>query len=617
MRRVLAACSIVALLLVSTGLALPGRAAAFSGFGARSASEQYGQAMTFSVSLPGGAPDRLELLLRFGPDPDSTVVAPVAASGSRATYTWDASSDYVTPNTPVAYQWRATTGGSVTLSPSATLLYADNRPGLDWRSALIGQATVHWYGGAEAQARRFGDLTSGAVARAQQTLGHALDGPIDIFVYDSQSDFFGALGPGAREWTGAATFPDIRTVFMWLGGGGTDYLDTALIHEVTHVVFYDATRNPYHDPARWLNEGFSVWSEQQNAECGGADGSQRGVERALQLRRDHRPVPDRQPGLVALLRRGSDHGRHDHPQLRGQGDGRHRCGLSLGRDRCRGVAGRDRRQRGPAVRGIFPLVRRERAAAGGGGQHRAIGGPDRRAGQCSTDCPGFRRDGRQRFTLRRLAGDGRRGQCGARIRRDGCPGADRRAWRVLVPAPGGGTPWLIGRARAGATSRRLAFPVRRGRGSASTWTLSIAVALGITGFVAAAQWNSSVARQQYTTSAQQVLAGQVLTLESEQKDLRQQLADAEAQVQQFQTQTAGSQTALDLVNRQLAAARLAAGLTKVTGSGVVVEIADSKRPSRRATTPRTTSCWWTTSMTWWRRSGRPARRPSRSTTNAW
>jgi Peptidase MA superfamily len=265
MRRVLAACSIVALLLVAAGLALPGRAAAFSGFGARSASEQYGQAMTFSVSLPGGAPDRLELLLQFGSDADSTFVAPVTASGSRATYTWDASSDYVTPNTPITYQWRATTGGTVTLSPSATLLYADNRPGLDWRSARIGQATVHWYGGAEPQARRFGNLTSGAIARAEQTLGHALNGPIDIFVYDSQSDFFGALGPGAREWTGAATFPDIRTVFMWLQGGGSDYLDTALIHEVTHVAFYDATLNPFHDPARWLNEGFSVWSEQQNA----------------------------------------------------------------------------------------------------------------------------------------------------------------------------------------------------------------------------------------------------------------------------------------------------------------------------------------------------------------
>jgi uncharacterized protein YlxW (UPF0749 family) len=106
----------------------------------------------------------------------------------------------------------------------------------------------------------------------------------------------------------------------------------------------------------------------------------------------------------------------------------------------------------------------------------------------------------------------------------------------------------------------------------------MAVALGITGFVAAAQWNSSIARQQYTTSAQQVLAAQVVALENEQKTLRDQLASANAQVQQFQSQTAGSQSALDQVNRQLASARLAAGLTNVSGPGVVVEISDSNRP---------------------------------------
>jgi uncharacterized protein YlxW (UPF0749 family) len=111
-----------------------------------------------------------------------------------------------------------------------------------------------------------------------------------------------------------------------------------------------------------------------------------------------------------------------------------------------------------------------------------------------------------------------------------------------------------------------------------TWALSIAVTLGITGFVVAAQWNSGIARQQYTTSAQQVLAGQVVALEDEQKSLRDQLAEVDNQVQQFQSQTAGSQSALDQLNQQLAAARLAAGLTKVTGPGVVVEIADSNRP---------------------------------------
>lgn len=252
-------------LVLAVVLAAPARAAGFSGFGTLHASETYGQQITFSVDLPGGAPDSLELLLRFGDSPTSTFVAPVQASGTTATYTWDASTDYLTPNTPIAYQWRATTGASTTLSSQGRIVYADNRPGLDWQSATFGVATVHWYGNHAAEAQQFGQLTAGAVSRGEALLGHKLDGPLDIFVYVSQSDFFGALGPGAREWTGAATFPDIRTVFMWLGGGPSSYLQTALVHEVTHVVFHDATTNPYHQPATWFNEGIATWSELQNA----------------------------------------------------------------------------------------------------------------------------------------------------------------------------------------------------------------------------------------------------------------------------------------------------------------------------------------------------------------
>jgi uncharacterized protein YlxW (UPF0749 family) len=110
------------------------------------------------------------------------------------------------------------------------------------------------------------------------------------------------------------------------------------------------------------------------------------------------------------------------------------------------------------------------------------------------------------------------------------------------------------------------------------WALSIGLALAVVGFAAAAQWKSSVARQEYTSSAQQVLAAQVVGLEQEQKSLRDELADAERQVQGFQTASAGSQTTLAGLNRQLASARLAGGLTKVSGPGVVIEIADSKRP---------------------------------------
>jgi len=255
-------------ILVLASLTLAGLAApvhAFSGFGAIHADSTYGVEMTFSVALPGGPPDRLELLLQFEGS-DATLVVPVAATGSSATYRWDAASRAVTPNTRITYRWRATTAGQTSLSASGSLLYDDDRAGLSWRSARIGAATVHWYGNNETEARRFGKLTADAAGAAEALLGDSLAGPIDIFVYVTRNDFFGALGPGAREWTGAATYPELRTIFMWLGAGSTDYLDTTITHEVTHVVFEDATANPFHSPAKWFNEGFATWAERQSAD---------------------------------------------------------------------------------------------------------------------------------------------------------------------------------------------------------------------------------------------------------------------------------------------------------------------------------------------------------------
>jgi len=253
---------VVAVLLLG---ALPAPAFGFSGFTNLEADATFGEQMTFSVDLPGGAPDELELLMRFTGS-DSTLVAPVQPKGDQATYVWDAAERYVVPNTEIDYQWRATDGGQTTLSAEGSLLYDDDRPGLDWQSAVIGDATVHWYGGNEAEARHMGELSAGGVAQAEELLGHQLNGPVDLFVYDAREDFFGALGPGAREWFGAATFPPLRTTFMWLGAGPASYLDTTVVHEVTHIVFHDSTENPFHEPAKWLNEGLATWAEERSAD---------------------------------------------------------------------------------------------------------------------------------------------------------------------------------------------------------------------------------------------------------------------------------------------------------------------------------------------------------------
>ncbi len=244
----------------------PAVALGFTGFGATSADATYGVSMTFRVELEGGPPDRLELLLRMSGD-DGLFVAPVQASGDGAQYVWDAADRHLTPNTRVTYAWRATDGGQVQVSPEGSLLYDDDRPGLDWRSTRLGEATVHWYGTAETIARGLGELAADGAANAEALLGHDMRGAVDIFVYDSQEDFFGALGPGAREWTGAATYPALRTIFMSLTSGDQAYRERTLVHEVTHVVFNDATDNPFHEPAKWLNEGLASWAESQSADA--------------------------------------------------------------------------------------------------------------------------------------------------------------------------------------------------------------------------------------------------------------------------------------------------------------------------------------------------------------
>ena len=113
--------------------------------------------------------------------------------------------------------------------------------------------------------------------------------------------------------------------------------------------------------------------------------------------------------------------------------------------------------------------------------------------------------------------------------------------------------------------------------SRRAWAISIATALGVIGFVAAAQWNSSLARQEFITSAQRVLITEAEQAQREQERLRTEIEAAEVRVQTFQEADVGSQAAREELNRALAEARLQTGLTDVRGPGMVLEISDSLR----------------------------------------
>lgn len=118
---------------------------------------------------------------------------------------------------------------------------------------------------------------------------------------------------------------------------------------------------------------------------------------------------------------------------------------------------------------------------------------------------------------------------------------------------------------------------RRLSAAHARWALTVGLALGVVGFVGAGQWNSSLAREDFVSSIQHALADQVVVLEQENQAYRDRIAEVEAELRRHEEETAGSEVVRGALAHDLAAARLASGLTAVRGPGAIIEIADSQR----------------------------------------
>ena len=85
--------------------------------------------------------------------------------------------------------------------------------------------------------------------------------PVDFFIYADNDAFYDALGPGTRENVGGQANADIRTLFAHISPRSIDdpWVENVVPHELIHLVFDTAVKNPYHFPPRWLNEGLAVY----------------------------------------------------------------------------------------------------------------------------------------------------------------------------------------------------------------------------------------------------------------------------------------------------------------------------------------------------------------------
>jgi Peptidase MA superfamily len=193
-----------------------------------------------------------------------SIVAEIPSTGSTGTtqlaFDFDTPSGSIYPNTDMTVHYRATLDdGSSIDGPPLTVHYDDTR--LDWHSLAGDFVTVHWTQGGTTFGRRALQIADDAVRRVSDLLGVTERDPIDFYVYADNTDFYDVIGPGARENVGGEAHPDIRTLFAQISPGAVDdpWVGVVIPHELTHLVFDTAARNPYHYPPRWLNEGIAVY----------------------------------------------------------------------------------------------------------------------------------------------------------------------------------------------------------------------------------------------------------------------------------------------------------------------------------------------------------------------
>ena len=248
-------------------------------FGRPSVTTTFADGPTFTQTVDSRRDvERAEVLVQFADSP-ATNVFPVPVSLSRGSRTLRFQLEptlvgHLTPNMKLTARWRlvaADDPADVAIGPPLEVTYADDR--FDWRTEVGDLVRVHWYEGSAEFGARALRIGEDGVRKAADLLGVTETEPVDFYVYADQDAFYDALGPGTRENVGGQANAEIRTLFALIEPSdiGDSWVKQVIPHELTHLVFDTAAKNPYHFPPRWLNEGLAVYLSQ------GYDASDRGL----------------------------------------------------------------------------------------------------------------------------------------------------------------------------------------------------------------------------------------------------------------------------------------------------------------------------------------------------
>lgn len=239
----------------------PVRAASVT-FGTPTASSSFGKGVDFTQPYSGGGTfSEVDIAITY-PGSFGLSVTKLDNPGSTSfTYQLDTSAGQLQPNTQLVAHFEVTfADGTVQAGPESRVTYLDDR--FHWRTLNGKVVRLHWYQGDDAFAAAALQMGEQGIASAAAFMGVDETQPIDFYIYPDQAPFYDALGPGTRENVGGEANTTTRTLFALIAPNELAYASTVVPHELTHVVFDEVTKNPYHYPPHWLNEGIAVYVSQ-------------------------------------------------------------------------------------------------------------------------------------------------------------------------------------------------------------------------------------------------------------------------------------------------------------------------------------------------------------------
>lgn len=224
---------------------------------------EFGRSITFTAKIQSiGVIQQASLLFR-GIHEETTRVEPlqVAADGS-TTFVYDASLNVLPPFAEIIYWFQATLAdGQTYTSDSRTYQYTDNR--FSWQETSQSIVTVHWYKGDTAFATSALESAGKGLLAMKDFIPISFTEPVHIYIYSNIEDLSDTFLLGGREWAGGHAHADLGVILVAVAPGPNQFteMDTAIPHELTHVMLYRTLGDKYYEQPAWLIEGIASMME--------------------------------------------------------------------------------------------------------------------------------------------------------------------------------------------------------------------------------------------------------------------------------------------------------------------------------------------------------------------